>query len=48
VLGIVNITSPDGYEFIVQDEDVSGPNPVTQVTLHVQDLSKSLGKTLIE
>lgn len=41
--GCVSLISPDGYKFIVHEEDVPGTNPVTEVALHVQDLNKSLG-----
>jgi len=38
----LQVASPDGYIFHVVDEDVAGPNPVTEVALHVTDLKASL------
>lgn len=43
----VQVTSPEGHRFVVYNEDTPGPNPVTEVALHVEDLSRSLGKCLL-
>ena len=39
----LEVAAPDGYRFVVVDEDAAGPCPITQVCLHVSDLQKSLG-----
>ncbi|GAX76121.1 hypothetical protein CEUSTIGMA_g3564.t1 [Chlamydomonas eustigma] len=36
------VISPDGYKFVVTNMDVSGPNPITEIALNVEDLDRSL------
>lgn len=40
----IEVSAPDGYKFIVVNEDVEGC-PITEMTLNVSDLQKSIGKT---
>jgi len=36
------VKDPEGHTFVVVDEDVEGPNPVTEVALNVADLGNAL------
>ena len=40
----VEVSSPDGHKFLVINEDIAGPNPITEVAVNVEDLGRSLGK----
>ena len=40
----VEVVSPDGHRFVVLNADVSGPNPIIEVAINVEDLSKSIGE----
>ncbi len=43
----VHVTAPGGYGFVVVDEDVpAGSTAITQLSLNVTDLDKSLGESL--
>lgn len=41
---VVEVQSPEGHTFRVVNEDIKGPNPVSEITLNVEDLEKSLGE----
>ena len=43
----VEVSSPDGHKFLVINEDIDGPNPITEVAVNVEDLGISLGEAFI-